>query len=168
VTALLLLVVGSVVPSGCASRPAAAERPAVARSDAALEAGVLALVNRHRAARGLRALHTDPRIARQARAHSVAMANGVVPAGHDGFDARADAIRRALACRALAENVAENRGYDDAAAAAVEGWLRSRAHRSNIEGPYESTGVGAARDRTGNAYVTQIFAGGCGTGAHAP
>jgi uncharacterized protein YkwD len=159
----LLAALGAVVASGCSPRPAAAGRAATPRAvgpgGAVLEADVVARVNRHRVKQGLAPLAVDERIVRQARAHSLAMAEGAVPAGHDGFDERVEALRRTVRCRTVAENVAQNRGYRDAAAAAFGGWLTSRGHRATIEGPYESTGVGVARDRAGTAYVTQIFCG---------
>jgi uncharacterized protein YkwD len=56
-----------------------------------------------------------------------------------------------------AENVASNKGHDQPALQAVEGWLASRRHRSNIEGPYDLTGVGVARNAAGEVYFTQMF-----------
>jgi uncharacterized protein YkwD len=32
-------------------------------------------------------------------------------------------------------------------------------HRKNIEGPYEVTGIGVARNAQGEVYFTQIFVG---------
>ena len=52
-------------------------------------------------------------------------------------------------------------------ARAVAGWLRSSRHRTNIEGPYEATGVGVVSNAEGEIYFTQIFVGGCG-GARSP
>jgi uncharacterized protein YkwD len=64
-----------------------------------------------------------------------------------------------MSCRHTAENVAVNQGYRNPASEAVRGWLASRGHRENIEGPYQSTGVGVASDAAGNVYFTQIFVG---------
>jgi uncharacterized protein YkwD len=139
-----------------ASAPAA--RDASPR-DAALARDVLAHVNRHRREHGLDALAPDARVDREARAHSVAMATHAVPVGHAGFDDRVHALRRLTQSRRFAENVAVNRGYGDPASEAVRGWLASRGHRQNIEGPYQATGVGVASDAAGNVYFTQIFVG---------
>ena len=117
------------------------------------------LVNRHRRARNLAALTLDPRISREARLHSVAMAAGTTPFGHEGFDERVKALRLAMPCRRTAENVASSQGYHDAAVEAVRGWLGSAGHRENIEGPYDRTGVGVARSATGEVFFTQIFVG---------
>jgi len=126
---------------------------------AALESAVLELVNRHRRAHGLAALVPDAGIARQARAHSAAMAAGKTPLGHAGFDTRAAALHELMAFRGIAENVAFNQGHRDPAADAVHGWLASRGHRENIEGPYERTGVGVTTNAKGEVFFTQIFVG---------
>ena len=126
---------------------------------ASLERTVSALVNRHRRSVGLRPLADDPTITRQARLHSAAMAAGKTPPGHAGFDDRVATLRRVMAARRTAENVAFNQGHRDPAAVAVRGWLASRGHRQNIEGPYELTGVGVASNAKGEVYFTQIFVG---------
>lgn len=63
----------------------------------------------------------------------------------------------AIPYRAAAENVAYNRGYTDPVAKAVEGWLNSSGHRRNIEGNYNLTGIGVAKNSQGAYYFTQIF-----------
>ena len=138
-------------PAGGAIRPDAGV-PALARQ-------VYELVNRYRAQRGLPALALDPRIGEQARDHSVAMATGRMPLGHEGFQDRIGALARVMAVQRSAENVGVNQGYTDPARQVVEGWLGSSTHRANIEGPYESTGVGVARTAAGEVYFTQIFIG---------
>jgi uncharacterized protein YkwD len=87
------------------------------------------------------------------------MAAGKTPLGHAGFDDRVRALRAVLAFRGSAENVAVNRGHRDPAAEAVRGWIASRGHRRNIEGPYARTGVGVASNAKGEVYFTQIFVG---------
>ena len=124
-----------------------------------LERDILALVNRHRADRGLPALATDSRIGREAQRHSAAMASGATPFGHDGFNDRVAALRRFMTCRTGAENIAAELGHEDPAREVVRGWLASRGHRKNIEGPYDTTGIGIARSPTGKLYFTQIFIG---------
>jgi uncharacterized protein YkwD len=122
-----------------------------------LEQTVLTQINQYRASRGLPALTLDPRISTQALRHSQAMANGQVRFSHDGFDSRVDAIARTIPYRAVAENVAYNQGYNDPAQRAVQGWLKSPGHRKNIEGQFDLTGIGIARNAKGEYYFTQIF-----------
>jgi uncharacterized protein YkwD len=154
-------------PARPSSRPASAA-DATARSgprsggDTEVENEVFDLVNAHRVARGLRALALDGRAAYEARRHSAAMAAGRAPLGHEGFRDRVAAIGRVTPCQRSAENVAFDRGHANRASEAVRGWLRSREHRTNVEGPYDVTGVGVASNAAGDLYVTQIFLGGCG------
>jgi uncharacterized protein YkwD len=157
---IVVAVVSALAFAGCAPRHAVdrgAVRPSA--SSAAIERDAFDLVNRHRSERGLAPLVLDARISRQARLHSVAMATGSAPPGHARFDERVRALRRVMPCRRTAENVAFNQGYRDPASEAVRGWLRSPGHRENIEGPYQSTGIGVATDAQGNVYFTQIFVG---------
>lgn len=166
-TLALGLIGASALLASTALEPAGAPPPAASASDrrghttTALEQEqtVYELVNGHRRARGLAPLALDARLSRQARVHSLAMATGTTPFGHDGFEDRAKALAHALSCRRTAENVAYDRGHHDPAAEAVRGWLRSRGHRKNIEGRYDLTGVGVASNAAGEVYFTQIFVG---------
>lgn len=114
-------------------------------------------INSYRASQRLPPLELDDDLSEIAREHSARMASGRVPLGHDGFEERARRIREEMAYRRIAENVGYNRGFIDPAADAVERWLRSGAHRSNVEGDYEQTGIGAAANGRGEYYFTQIF-----------
>lgn len=124
----------------------------------ALEWDVAHLVNRYRSAHRLKALTYDTAVASVARAHSVAMAQGRVSLGHDGFSVRADQVGRFVAFSEIAENVALN-DYPRARTVrvAMDGWLRSPHHRENIEGAFDITGVGIAQSRNGTYYYTQMF-----------
>lgn len=159
--------IATLVLSGCASSFTAADAPA--RGDgtseaarlgvpyAGLEDEILDLVNRYRTTRGLPALALDPRIRREARRHSAAMASGSRPFGHGGFADRVAALRRVMSCTSSAENIASSQGHRNPAPEVVRGWLASSGHRSSIEGHYDITGIGVARSATGKVYVTQIF-----------
>ncbi|MGF1513224.1 MAG: CAP domain-containing protein [Elainellaceae cyanobacterium] len=123
---------------------------------AALEDSVLAQINQYRQEQGLAPLATNEAIRQQARQHSSAMAQGEVPFSHEGFEQRVAAIAKSIDYRRSAENVAYNEGYAQPGEQAVQGWLESPGHLSNIRGDYGLTGVGIARD--GQAYYfTQIF-----------
>jgi uncharacterized protein YkwD len=59
----------------------------------------------------------------------------------------------------LAENLHRSFGYNDPAAVAVDGWLKSPGHRRNLLNPnFRLTGIGVARARDGTWYAAQIFA----------
>ena len=155
------LALAACAPSRATGKPPARRieaAPGSART-ATLEHAVVELVNRHRRARGLLPLVLDSRISHQAELHSTAMAAGTTPLGHAGFDGRVAALRREIAFRRSAENVAFNQGHRDPAAEAVRGWLASREHRGNVEGPYELTGVGVVSNAKGEVYFTQVFVG---------
>ena len=55
------------------------------------------------------------------------------------------------------QNVAVNAGYDDPAAAAVEGWKKSPEHRKNMLGDFNLTGIGVTRGEDDRYFFTQIF-----------
>ena len=114
-------------------------------------------VNEYRASQNLAELKLDSRISRVARRHSAAMAQGVVSFNHRGFQSRARTIRKFLAYRAVAENLAYNRGGATPASTAMESWLRSNSHREAIEGRFQRTGIGVAKSKEGRYYFTQLF-----------
>jgi uncharacterized protein YkwD len=117
--------------------------------------GILKYVNEDRVQHGLPPLRLDETESALAARHSRNMASGKVPFGHQGLEARAKAIRKALGpVSALGENVASG---PMSAHEVVDGWLRSPGHKRNIEGDFTLTGIGYARDSKGNIFFTQIF-----------
>lgn len=120
-----------------------------------MERAIYKQINAYRARRGLEKLRWDDRMADQARVHSRNMARGRQGFGHSGFKQRIRAT--GLRFSSAAENVGQNRGYEDPADEAIAGWLNSHGHRENIEGDYNATGVGVARSRNGTFFFTQIF-----------
>ncbi|MBE9095831.1 CAP domain-containing protein [Tychonema sp. LEGE 07203] len=120
-----------------------------------LEKTVNQQINQYRASKNLPPLTVDPRITKQARIHSENMASGKVKFSHDGFEGRVKAI--SIPYQNVAENVAYNMGYSDPARNAVDGWIKSDGHRKNIEGQFNLTGIGIAKNAKGEYYFTQIF-----------
>lgn len=142
--------------SGSAARQQA--RPARKPDLASIEREVLTRVNRYRRAEGLPALASDQRIVEIARGHSRAMAAGRTGFGHGGFKGRTHAVAAKVPYKRVAENVSRHqRDPAQIPVVAVEGWIDSRGHRHNIEGPFALTGVGAAAGSDGSVYLTQIF-----------
>jgi uncharacterized protein YkwD len=118
-------------------------------------------VNLHRAARALPPLALDQGIAEEARRHSRDMAEGRVPFGHAGYPERVETIRLRSFHGELRE-ATENVGRTDftpgtAAAALLDGFVRSPGHRRSLEGPFTRTGIGVVRSGA-TYFVTQIFA----------
>ncbi len=137
--------------------PVALPVPVVQGSIADMEQAVHQQVNQYRAQKGLPPLSLNETISEQCREHSQNMANGSVPFSHDGFDVRVDAIGLQITYRAAAENVAYNYGHADPVRQAVTGWIGSDGHRENMEGDFDLTGVGVAKNAKGEYYFTQIF-----------
>lgn len=123
----------------------------------ALEKSIHEQVNQYRASKKLPPLKFDDRIAEQSRIHSQNMAKGQVPFSHDGFEQRVKAIGRTIFYRAAAENVAYNFGFSNPGKQAVEGWIKSPGHRKNMEGNFNLTGIGIAKNAKGEYYFTQVF-----------
>lgn len=130
----------------------------LAASLPALERDVLDQVNAHRRAAGLAELVWNERAAAEARAHCANVLAGRAAGPHDGFERRAERLRRTARARSAGENVflMENAAFR--AERAVQAWLDSEGHRSAIEGPFEMTGVGVVQ-RGSRACAAQIFLG---------
>lgn len=121
-----------------------------------LERSVYVQINEYRQQQGLAPLTLNPQITQQARAHSQAMAQqGSL--SHDGFEQRVRVLARSVSYRSAAENVAYNQGYNNPSSQAVRGWINSQGHRQNIQGRYNLTGIGVARNSEGEYFFTQIF-----------
>ncbi len=116
---------------------------------------ILARINAYRFEYGLKRLTMDKFMSEEARIHSIEMARNKIPFGHDGFKGRMHKIFEHFSYpTAIAENVAMT-GED--AEGVIKLWLHSPGHRKNIEGNYNLTGIGIARDENSRVYVTQIF-----------
>jgi uncharacterized protein YkwD len=120
-----------------------------------LEKEVNQEINKHRASKKLPPLSVDPRLTQIARIHSENMANRKVRFSHDGFEGRAKAIT--IPYQSVSENLAYNMGYSDPVRNAVEGWINSEGHRKNMEGQFNLTGIGIAKNAKGEYYFTQLF-----------
>ncbi len=123
-----------------------------------IESETFKLINKERALRLLKPLSWSSTPAHLARKHSLDMASGAVPFGHDGAYSRFQRIINTIpSATAFGENVAFNSGYANPAQTAVQGWLQSPGHYANIVGDYNLAGVGVAVSINGGYYFTQIF-----------
>lgn len=133
-------------------------------NDIAIQNQILVYINQYRQQHGLTPLKMDNKIVKEARNHSIDMANHTMPFGHKYFKSRIDRLHAQIKnSNAGAENVAYN--YKDAQDV-VKNWLRSPGHKRNIVGNYDLTGIGIARDHNEKIYFTQIFLK-TGNGAYA-
>ena len=179
------LVVASAPPVALPAQPPYVQKPQPRVSTVRLEKKIHDLINRERKARRLAPLSWDGPLAAIARGHSGDMAKRDYfshdsPEGrqfHDRYSKAAYrcALRVGDIIYGGAENLARGTLYasittvngvqyfdwkseDKIAADAVEGWMASRGHRTNILTPHwkhEGIGVVVAPDR--KVYVTENF-----------
>lgn len=117
--------------------------------------------NAARVAQRLAPLAWDADLCRMAREHSESMARRGYFA-HETLEglqlkdrARATGVGR---FRVIAENIAYNKGYDDAGGFAVERWMISPGHRSNILYiGFQASAIGSYVSTDGSVYLTQVF-----------
>lgn len=122
------------------------------------EQEVFRLVNEYRLSSQLIQLTWDEVIARECRGHSENMAAGNTNVGHEGYRERFDNIGAAIPGAVFfGENVAHISSHPEPAQYALDLWLANAAHRTNVEGDYDLTGVGVAKSESGEFYITQIF-----------
>lgn len=150
------------------SRPRVVSAVAVARKitihskkDFRLEREVFDLINVQRAKVGLSSLQWNDDVARMARLHSENMANFSFFSHTDlnglMVNDRADALG-INKWRAIGENIAYNRGYENPAQSAVQRWMQSSAHRENLlNNRWRESGIGIAVTEDGTYYFTEVF-----------
>ncbi len=120
-----------------------------------MSADIINGVNAHRKSKGLPPLHLLAMAASEASTHSSNMASKKIPFGHSGFNQRALNIANELhGTSSTGENVAFGKMTWKQV---IDAWLKSPEHRANIEGVFNYTGVGVAKDSKGVVYFTQIF-----------
>jgi uncharacterized protein YkwD len=161
--ALLALRTGCKTPS--APDPHRSAPPVAAQPDASdpirqLELKVFTAANRQRQLHGLSQLAWSEPLAEQARLHSVNMMER-------GFFSHVDPVRGAPSKRLNSagipwsrnsENIFRERGMDDPANVAMEGWMQSPVHRQSLLDPlFTQTGVGVAISPDTEYFITQVF-----------
>ena len=158
----LILVTAALFVLSCAKKtasPATTSRNAAYReasiSTATMNSDIINGVNAYRKTKGLPPLQLMALAASEAARHSSNMASKRVPFGHAGFNQRAIAIANELhGTSSTGENVAFGKMSWKQV---IDAWLKSPEHKANIEGAFNYTGVGVAKDSRGVVYYTQIF-----------
>jgi uncharacterized protein YkwD len=156
IIASLIISCGTTYPvsnNGSSTTPSAKTNTAYNASE--LQKDILYYINQYRSSLGKKPMTFVDAANVQADVHSANMASGKTTFGHDGFEQRIATIAKTLGqVNAAAENVA----YGNLSAkAVVDGWIKSPGHKKNIEGDYNLTGIGTARNSKGVIYFTQIF-----------
>lgn len=127
----------------------------------AVERTAFDLLNKKRVEKGLSPLLWSSDLEVVARQHSQNMAEFQF-FSHRGLDNKLVSDRADDAgvgrWRAIGENIAFNRGFDDPVSKAVELWLDSPSHRRNLLGEnWKESAVGVAVADDGSYYFTQVF-----------
>lgn len=130
-------------------------------STVSLERKAFELINAKRAEQGLEPLTWSDDVAKIARLHSQNMAVYKF-FSHTGLDGKLVNDRADLfgvsRWRAIGENIAYNRGYDDPVEFAVERWMLSASHKQNLLNErWKESAVGIAIADDGSYYFTQVF-----------
>ena len=111
------------------------------------------LINEYRVSVGLKVLNPIAHVSFKSEEHDNYMiTNNVV--NHNDFVARSENIMQVLGAKKVSENIAYN--YNSPAAA-LNAWLKSPSHKSNIEGDFTDFGIAIRQDVNGKKYYTNIF-----------
>ncbi len=144
--------------------PRSNPEPISAAERAALEREVIDVVNGTRSSSNARALERNDAMMRAAREHAEELARRGELDHASNTPGRETFAKRLAAADAPAWTLAGENLIElpyvaiDVPEEAVTGWLGSPSHRSQmLEASYTDTGVGVARDASGNWYVVQLF-----------
>ncbi|HEU0080329.1 MAG TPA: CAP domain-containing protein [Longimicrobiaceae bacterium] len=154
----LVLLCGCAGAGGQAAAGAADSGAAPQVGTSAIEREVLEQVNRHRAERRLPPLLWSEDVAGVARKHSRAAAQGTATLADGNGRQRARGVSVRMPVKDWGESVTQL-DVDGGLAGSLlfRVLVSSPADRARIEGSFELTGIGVARDDTGTYYLTQLF-----------
>ena len=112
------------------------------------------LINEYRASKNLRSLAIVNHISYKSEEHNEYMISRHV-VNHDLFPERSENIIEVLGAVKVNENIAYNFTTPNSA---LHAWLKSPAHKANIEGDFTHFGISISTDTvTGEKYYTNIF-----------
>jgi len=118
-----------------------------------IEVEILELINAHRLSIGLNILEDMTIVKSVAHTHTDYMLKNAV-VSHDNFYSRSSYLKNNIGVSKVSENVAY--GYTNAESV-VKAWLKSEAHKANIEGDYTNFDISAEENIDGKWYYTNIF-----------
>jgi uncharacterized protein YkwD len=118
------------------------------------ELETMALINAYRTSIGLSELKPIGHISYKSEEHDNYMITNKV-VNHDDFVSRSENIMKVLGAKSVAENIAYNYNSPQGA---LDAWLKSPGHKSNIEGNYTHFGLAIRVNEEGKKYYTNIFA----------
>ncbi len=118
-----------------------------------IEVEILELINNHRLSLGLNPLADMNIIKSVAYSHTDYMVDND-EVSHHNFFTRSDYLKSNAGAQKVSENVAF--GYSSAESV-VRAWIKSEAHKANLEGDYTNFDVSAEKNEEGRWYYTNIF-----------
>ncbi len=131
----------------------AIELKLVSQQAKSIEIEILNLINDHRLSEGLSPLEDMDIVKSVAFSHTDYMVySGEV--SHDNFYTRSNYLKSHAGAKRVSENVAY--GYSSAESV-VRAWLKSEAHKNNLEGDYTNFDVSAEKNEEGRWFYTNIF-----------
>ena len=151
--ALLALLSFSCTTDSLEDETAAIELNLITPETKPIEVQILELINNHRASLGLNALADLTIVKSVALTHTDYMVDNN-EVSHANFYKRSDYLKANAGAKKVTENVAY--GYSSAQSV-VNAWLKSEAHRANIEGDFTNFDVSAEENAEGKWYYTNIF-----------
>lgn len=118
-----------------------------------IEVEILELINNHRLSLGLSPLAEMNIIKSVAYSHTDYMVDND-EVSHHNFFTRSNYLKSNAGAQKVSENVAF--GYSSAESV-VRAWIKSEAHKANLEGDYTNFDVSAEKNEEGRWYYTNIF-----------
>ena len=118
-----------------------------------IEVEILDLINNHRLSLGLNPLAEMNLVKSVAYSHTDYMVDND-EVSHHNFYSRSDYLKSNAGAERVSENVAF--GYSSAESV-VRAWIKSEAHKANLEGDYTNFDVSAEKNSEGRWYYTNIF-----------
>ena len=131
----------------------AMELSLVTKEAKTIEVEILELINNHRLSLGLNPLAEMTMVKSVAHSHTDYMVDND-EVSHHNFFTRSDYLKSNAGAKKVSENVAF--GYSSAEAV-VKAWIRSAAHKENLEGDFTNFDVSAEKNAEGRWYYTNIF-----------
>ena len=118
-----------------------------------IEVEILELINNHRLSLGLNPLAEMDVIKSVAYSHTDYMVDND-EVSHHNFFTRSNYLKSNAGAEKVSENVAF--GYSSAESV-VRAWIKSEAHKENLEGDFTNFDVSAEKNEDGRWYYTNIF-----------
>ena len=118
-----------------------------------IEVEILELINNHRFSLGLNPLAEMDVIKSVAYSHTDYMVDND-EVSHHNFFTRSNYLKSNAGAEKVSENVAF--GYSSAESV-VRAWIKSEAHKENLEGDFTNFDISAEKNEDGRWYYTNIF-----------